>query len=145
MRIASQKLPHSRIAALQLIVYIIQLCRRILYFLLQLSVSVVSFKEDHFISNFCLIFQPVESKLLSNYFMCKSHTLWMQNIQEKYSLTEQVIIYSVQTGHGKPGKSQNFKNFIFKAWKVTADVKARKISLEFLCWLVRSKHMLKQG
>lgn len=54
-------------------------------------------------TNFCLIFQPVESRLLSNYFMCKSHTLWMQNSQEKCSLTEQVIIYRVRMGHEKPG------------------------------------------
>ena len=60
-------------------------------------------------TNFCLIFQPVESRLLSNYFMCKSHTLWMQHNQGKCSLTEQVIICRVRTGHEKPGKSQNVR------------------------------------
>ena len=33
----------------------------------------------------------------------------MQNSKEKCSLTEQVIIYEVRTGNGKPGKSRNLR------------------------------------
>lgn len=68
-------------------------------------------------TNFCPIFQPVESKLLSNYFMCRSHTLWMQNNQGKCSLFEQVIICRVRTGLEKPGKSQNLRIVFSKPGK----------------------------